>query len=339
MVCDRLWQAHICGWQGSAGRWHGPAQSKQALERCLLRELHIARMRPVTTPGCRPPQDRRAFVRDAVAYALSVLALLCLMLRGTFSAWEAILLLVGYGAYLAVCIVTSRAGGPGSGSGGGHRHTYFAVTPSQEQLQMAEQQALVGSPAAAAAAAAATASGYAEAAEPFGASTGVQLPRQLSGVVVAGGAALPGQQIELVSRAGGTTPQRKSAAQLAALEGGSRPASPLPLREKPLVGEPGAAGQDELASLVGGQPASDGGALGAAASAFSSPRGALRSKLAAGHSSRMGKLVPSASLGLEELLHLHGKTGPRLWLSLAMAPAMLLLHATMPALHPGGALG
>jgi sodium/potassium/calcium exchanger 6 len=49
----------------------------------------------------------------------------------------------------------------------------------------------------------------------------------------------------------------------------------------------------------------------------------------------MGKLVHSASLGLEELLHLHGKSGPRLWLSFAMAPAMLLLHATMPALHPG----
>lgn len=278
-------------------------------------------------------------MRDAVAYALSVLALLCLMLRGTFSAWEAILLLVGYGAYLAVCIITSRAGGAGGGSSGGHRHAYFAVTPSQEQLQMAEQQALVGSPAAAAAAAAAPSSGYAEAAEPFGASTGVQLPRQLSGVVVAGGAALPGQQIELVSRAGGTTPQRKSATQLAALEGGSRPTSPLPLWEKPLVDESGAAGHYELASLVGGQPASDGGALGAATSAFSSPRGALRSKLAAGHSSRMGKLVHSASLGLEELLHLHGKSGPRLWLSLTMAPAMLLLHATMPALHPGAALG
>ncbi|PRW44495.1 Zn-finger CCCH type isoform A [Chlorella sorokiniana] len=281
--------------------------------------------------------DRRAFVRDAVAYALSVLALLGLMLRGTFSAWEATLLLVGYGVYLAVCIVTSRAGGGGSGASGvGHRHAYFAVTPSQEHLQLAEQQALVGSPAGAAAAAAAAAGGLAEAGEAYGASTGVQLPRQFGGVVVAGGAALPGQQIELVSRAGGTTPQRKSAAQLAALESGSRPASPLPLRDKPLgeLGGIGGGGQEELASLVAGAAPSDGGAL---ALAGPSPRGAaaLRSKLAAGHSSRMGKLVHSASLGLEELLHLHGKSGPRLWLSFAMAPAMLLLHATMPALHPG----
>ncbi|KAI7842959.1 hypothetical protein COHA_003464 [Chlorella ohadii] len=270
--------------------------------------------------------DRRAFVRDAVAYALSVLALLALMLRGTFSAWEAVLLLAGYCVYLAVCIITSRANGGGASSG--HRHAYFAVTPSQEQLQLAEQQALVGGSAAAAAGA------LVEAGE---ASMGWELPSRSSAVVVAGGAALPGQQIELVSRAGGTTPQRKSAAQLAAMEGGSRPASPLPLRDKPaLLAEAGAisSGQEELAGLVAGLPHSDGGAL---ALAGPSPRGSSgwRPKLASGHSSRMGKIVHSASLGLEELLHLHGKSGPRLWLSLAMAPAMLLLHATMPALHPG----
>ncbi len=271
-------------------------------------------------------------MRDAVAYALSVLALLALMLRGTFSAWEAVLLLAGYCLYLAVCIVTSRANGGGASSG--HRHAYFAVTPSQEQLQLVEQQALVGSSAAAAAAA----GRLAEAGE---ASTGWELPSRASAVVVAGGAALPGQQIELVSRAGGTTPQRKSAAQLAALEGGSRPASPLPLRDKPaLLGEAGviSGGQEELAGLVAGLPHSDAGSL---ALAGPSPRGGSgwRPKLAAGHSSRMGKIVHSASLGLEELLHLHGKSGPRLWLSLAMAPAMLLLHATMPALHPGEGAG
>lgn len=286
-------------------------------------------------------QDRRAFVRDAVACALSVLALLAVMLRGTFSALEACLLLGGYCAYLAVCIVTSRAGGAG-GAGGGHRHAYFAVTPSQEQLQLAEQQALVGG---SAAAAAAVSGGLAEAGEAFAVSTGMQLPRQLSGVVVAGGAALPGQQaVELVSRGGSTTPQRKSAAQLAGLEGGNRPASPLPFRGKPL-GEAAAAvggGQEELASLVGGVPPSDGGT--SMALTGPSPRGGAgtgwRPKLAAGHSSRMGKLVHSATRSLEELLRLHGKSGPRLWLSVAMAPARLLLHATMPALHPGaGAWG
>ena len=286
-------------------------------------------------------QDRRAFVRDVVAYALSVLALLGLMLRGTFSAWEAGLLLAGYCAYLGVCLAISRAGGAGgSGSGGGgggaQRHAYFEVSPSQEQLQMAEQQALV---AGGGVGAANGGSGVpADEAEAFGARTGVQLPRQLSGVVVAGGAALPaqlaGQQVELVSRGGGLPPQRKSVSNLASPDGASRPTSPF--RDKP-PGEPGA-GQEEAAALVGGLAPSDGGAL-ALALGGPSPRGGAvwRPKLAAGHGSRMGKMVHSASLGLEELLHLHGKSGPRLWLSLAMAPAMLLLHATMPALHPGGA--
>ena len=46
-------------------------------------------------PGALPPQDRRAFVRDAVAYLLSPLALLHLLWRGRFGVWEGAYLLSG----------------------------------------------------------------------------------------------------------------------------------------------------------------------------------------------------------------------------------------------------
>lgn len=268
--------------------------------------------------------DRRAFVRDAVAYALSTLALLLLMLRGVFSAWEAGAMLVGFGAYLATCLLTSRGGvgGSSSGPGGGHRHAYFAVSPSVEQLQMMANNV-----------------------QQLTAAQQQQLGEEYCGsrhngaaAGAAGGADLPHhQQIELVSRVGGPLPQRKSTSRLVTPEG-SRPTSPLRATRlgdasagssSAALGGGGGGPDLELAGLVGGLPPSDGGAT-------LSPRGAAwRAKLPAGHSTRVGKLVSSASLGLEELLHTKGKAGPRLWLTIMMSPAMLVLHLTMPALHPG----
>lgn len=279
-------------------------------------------------------------MRDAVAYLLATLSLLCIMLRGVLSAWEAVLLLLGYVAYLTTCLLTSRGG-----AAGGHHHTYFAVSPSQEQLQMAaaaaeEQLQLVVAGDAAALNGSSSAHGEEHA--------GGSRHASLDGVVVSGGAnsAGParGQHIELVSRAAAL--QRKGSGRMATPDS-SRPTSPL--RGKPgftsaadmgsssaaLAGPGGA--ELELTGLVAGVPPSDGGVGGADdGPSRVSPRGAAwRAKLSSSNSSRMGKVLHSASLGVEELLHSKGKQGPRLWLTLLMAPAMLLLHATMPALHPG----
>jgi hypothetical protein len=262
-------------------------------------------------------QDRRAFVRDAVAYVLSTLALLGLMLRGTFSAWEAGLMLLGYCAYLAVCLLTSWRGAVG-----GARHSYYAVSPAQQQQRELEQQQLQLE--------------LLEQQQQEGGTPTYAGSTQLSGVVVAAASEAsplhsPRLQIELVSRVGGPQPLRKLSRGVADCTGGgsSRPASPLRGRQ-----QADGAGQDtELAGLVGRLPLSDAPLSGSGGMRPSPSRGRL------GSTSGLGGVLHTASLGLEELLHTKGKTGPRLWASLMMAPLTLLLHATMPALHAGGWAG
>ncbi|PSC70828.1 coiled-coil domain-containing 94-like protein isoform A [Micractinium conductrix] len=282
-----------------------------------------------------PPEeiaDRRAFVRDAVAYLLSLLALLALMLRGTFTAWEAGLLLLGYGAYLATCLLTSRGG-----STGGHRHAYLAVAPSQQQLGDGGGEAsAVG--------------------------TSQHGGAQLNGVVVAPAAPeavmlrsplhTPRAQVELVNRAGGGQPQHKPlhAHSREPSQSGSRPASHARDKLYTELAAPWQQQQDqhqqqrqlvdgngmqetELAALVSATPASD--ALPGLPDLPGLPGVSPRGRLPHGGGGRMQRVLQTASLGLEELLHIKGKSGPRLWLSVAMAPLALLLHATMPALHAG----
>lgn len=291
-------------------------------------------------------------MRDAVAYLLSTLALLALMLRGTFTAWEAGLLLLGYGAYLAVCLWTSRGRGGGTAPGLHHRG-YLPVTPTQAvvhgqplgvALPLGEQQAQAN-----------------------GLERGGSIASQLEGVVVAstvaggGQGALPGAipraQVELVSRVGASQPQRKlsrTASPAANGAVGSRPPSPGPGRALDARAaaqhqwqqwqqlESGAVQENELAALVNGMQSSDAlapaaAAPGAADAPGASPRASTwRSRLRrVGRAGRLGRLLASASLGLEELLHTRGRSGPGLWLAVAMAPLTLLLHATMPALHGG----
>ena len=264
-------------------------------------------------------QDRRAFVRDAVAHVLSTLALLGLMLRGTFSAWEAGLMLLGYCAYLAVCLLTSRRGAVGP------RHSYYAVSPAQQQQQKQrelEQQQLHLE--------------LEQQQQQEGVTPTYAGSTQLSGVVVAAASEAsplhsPRLQIELVSRVGGPQPLRKLSRGVADSIGGgsSRPASPLRGRQQ----ADGAGQETELAGLVGGMPLSDAPRSGSGGMRAAPSRGRL------GSSGGLGGMLRTASLGLEELLHTKGKTGPRLWASLMMAPLTLLLHATMPALHAGGWAG
>ena len=387
----------------------------------LCRHAH-----PCIGPASFPAvQDRRAFVRDAVAYLLSLLALLALMLRGTFTAWEAGLLLLGYGAYLATCLLTSRGG-----STGGHRHAYLAVAPSQQQLGDGGGEAsAVG--------------------------TSQHGGAQLNGVVVAPAAPeavmlrsplhTPRAQVELVNRAGGGQPQHKPlhAHSREPSQSGSRPASHARDKLYTELAAPWQQQQDqhqqqrqlvdgngmqetELAALVSATPASD--ALPGLPDLPGLPGVSPRGRLPHGGGGRMQRVLQTASLGLEEvggrggwvggvcvwggeggkgcacsrmcmqafpsthphartwsclpacsaslaspwpvaeclcqprhidrsccnpaarplspacpmqLLHIKGKSGPRLWLSVAMAPLALLLHATMPALHAGegGAAG
>lgn len=276
-------------------------------------------------------------MRDAVAYLLSTLALLALMLRGTFTAWEAALLLLGYVAYLVTvtCWITSSGSGAGAGA---HRHTYCAVSPSQGQLQAHGQHAAEQQ----------------------------QQQQQLNGVVVAAGGLgvqealplpTPRAQVELVSRVGGPQPQRKASRAIAPDLGGapgSRPTSPARGKffEAAAVAQQqqqqdAGVQENELVALVAGTAPSDaplGGASAAAGGGLpaASPRAPpwrggskLRRTASGGIGGKLAGVLQSASLGLEELLHTKGKSGPRLWLSMLMAPFMLLLHATMPALHTG----
>lgn len=296
-------------------------------------------------------------MRDAVAYLLSTLALLALMLRGTFTAWEAGLLLLSYGAYLAVCLWTSRGGG--GARPGLHHRGYLPVSPSQARgpgqaletaLQLAEQQQQ----------------------HVNGLQRNSGNAAQLNGVVVASAVAgglqgvlpvpPPRAQVELVSRVGAAQPQRKLSRPASPQSNGNlarRPSSPARGRVLDAAVaaqqqeqwqqwqqlEGGAVQENELAALVSSVQLSDGPATAAAAGAAGTPGASprappWRSRLRrAGSIRRLAGLLHTASLGLEELLHTKGRSGPRLWLSVAMAPLTLLLHSTMPALHGGATRG
>jgi Ca2+/Na+ antiporter len=269
-------------------------------------------------------QDRRAFVRDCLAYLVSTLALLGIMLRGVFSAWEAGLLLLGYAAYLTTCILTSKgAVGPGHRGGGSMRHGYEAVSPShlqqqqplpQPQLQLEMANVQCGG----AAGGGAFSIGGAGQVVPDGVIT--------SPVV----ASL--RQTELVSRPGSGQPLARKSTDASI---GKRQQQQQQ-QQQPAEQQQGCSGaafneNSELAVLVGDLPLSD--ALPACEAV---PRQApWHAKLGARSSGRMNKVLGSASLGLQEMLHTKGRSGPSLWLTMLMSPAMLLLHATMPAMHPG----
>jgi len=185
-------------------------------------------------------------VRDAVAYALSTLALLALMLRGTFTAWEAALLLLGYGAYLATCLLTSRGGS--SGAHGLGAHGYNAVSQQHLPQQQGEQQQL---------------NGAVVVAVPVAEVEGAPAVELLT----------PRAQVELVSRVGGPQPQGRKTSRAASVDhsigGSSRPGSPsLPsygklvelatFQQQQQSAGPGGGMQDsEAAALVGGMAPSD----------------------------------------------------------------------------------
>ena len=58
-----------------------------------------------------PILDHRSFTRDAAAYLIATLVMLCLLLVGKLNAVDGIVLLCGYFAYLGVCWMTRSAGG------------------------------------------------------------------------------------------------------------------------------------------------------------------------------------------------------------------------------------
>jgi hypothetical protein len=264
-------------------------------------------------------QDRRAFVRDSLAYLLSTLALLGVMLRGVFAAWETSLLIAGYCVYLAVCVLTSRGGGSAH-RGGAPGHGYAAVAPSQQQQQQQQVQLELQR----------VEGGWQGGGEPGGDAAGFHLasveisPRSRLGQ---GLSPRPASSLARKSADGSSAALAAASPGKAAVQrnGGSLPLPPAGVED-----------DGELAVLVAGLPPSD--AL--AANGGQAPRRGARSPGGGGGGSgdgRLGRVLASAALGLQEMLHTKGKSGPGMWLAMLMSPAVLLLHATMPALHTGEA--
>ena len=297
--------------------------------------------------------DRRAFVRDVTAYLLACLLMLALCSRGSFGVLESAFMVAAYCAYLLVCILTSR----------GHRA--MAPSLSQHQLHMLQHQQL--------ATAAAHRGGSAGVAglQPLvlrggpgagaGAAAGVGggsfTPRTWSPTRGLGA----DRDIEMVLRPGGpsgsTAVSRKptgAAAATAAAGGGggggggaggangSAAVSRKPTGAAAPAAGGGAGGANGSAQPWALQSSIEGEQEGGNTSALLLPAQLAGAAASAAADSRLAESqqpqgwaagLLGAWRSLLRLLHLEGQRGPWLVLALAGAPALLLLHLTMPSLH------
>lgn len=267
--------------------------------------------------------DHRAYLRDASAYLIASASVLCLLWFGRLHAAHGVLLLLGYVAYLAVCLCTRSRHSSGSAA----RRALLRATSAggSEQYQIVSQSVMEQGGGEQDATKLQQQQQQQAAAEVEMVPLALAVHEPESPTVGPGSAPASGRPTSPGARSLSFDKRRPhSAAALAQGGGAASPGVTFPA---------GAAAQ--------GLHAVAGSAAGAGPSLL--PMQGSQSKLtlhgAEWHrqdcaGSGLTLRADWAAL-LDEYLHLHGKSEVRRALAYGTAPLVLAMHATMPALHPG----
>jgi len=274
--------------------------------------------------------DRRSYSRDASAYMVATLATLLLLCLGKLTAVDGIFLIAGYFVYLGICLGTRNSSGEGGGNTSKHQyaHPSHALATNvnlsinddagldDAELEMIPFTLEISSgPGSNLAAAAAAATGqhhlHQQQQQQF--PVEVMIPKYSGPSKEPSISLSPGKSSKLRPRtAGGGVGDFASVV--------PPPTDSITTQQiTPLVNP---SFQRSTAPSV---PPGAGGNVGSLQQWCSVET--LKEAAAA-----WWRDLPSI---LEETLHLHGKTKIRRYLTYAMSPSILFMHATMPTLHSG----